>query len=296
MSSARTWRCGGWTARPRGLRPARGGAHGDRRPGRGRAGPEHFGDLRNRSVAGVSAGNNGGAVSLWPRVFHGWGARVRVFLLADRQRVGGDARINLDVALKMGLELVEIPDESRLDRLDLAGADLVVDAIFGTGLGSEVRGLQREAIEAVNRSGLPVAAVDIPSGVDSDTGQIRCAGGEGRPDRHFGLPKTGLCCPPGEVLAGRLRWWTSASRPMSWRGRSRQGTAAGKRVGRPPAPPGPGHAQGTLRPCAGRGRLHRQNRATRPGRHGGGPDRGRTGHPAVPASLNPILKPRSRKP
>jgi NAD(P)H-hydrate epimerase len=167
---------------------------------------EHFGDLRNRSVAVVCGrGNNGGDGFVMARVFHGWGARVRVFLLADRQRVGGDARINLDVALKMGLEIVEIPDESRLDRLDLAGADLVVDAIFGTGLGSEVRGLQREAIEAVNRSGLPVAAVDIPSGVDSDTGQIRGAAVRADLTVTFGLPKTGLLLPPGEVLAGRLQ-------------------------------------------------------------------------------------------
>lgn len=166
---------------------------------------EHFGDLAGRRVVVVCGrGNNGGDGLVMARVFHGWGAEVRVFLLGERDRVQGDARINLDIAQKMGLEVVEVQDDSRLDQFSLSGADLVVDAILGTGLNSEVGGLYRTVIEAINRSGAPVAAVDIPSGLNADTGAIM--GWAVRADLTvtFGLPKVGLLMMPAERLVGRL--------------------------------------------------------------------------------------------
>ncbi len=167
---------------------------------------EHFGELAGRKVAVLCGrGNNGGDGFVMARIFHGWGALVRVFLLGQREQVRGDARINLEVALKMGLELVEIDQDERLDRLDLAGVELVVDAILGTGLNSEVRGLYRSVIENLNRSNLPVVAVDIPSGLDSDSGRILGAAVRADLTVTFGLPKIGLMLPPGEGLVGRLK-------------------------------------------------------------------------------------------
>ncbi|MEW6267634.1 MAG: NAD(P)H-hydrate dehydratase [Thermodesulfobacteriota bacterium] len=164
-----------------------------------------YGDLKGRRVAIVAGrGNNGGDGFVMARVFHGWGARARVFLLGEREQVKGDARINLEAALKMGLEVIEIQAEAQLERLDLTGCDLIVDAVFGIGLSSEPKGIHRGAIEAMNRSGTPVVAVDVPSGLDADTG--RSLGLCVRADMTvtFGLPKAGLLLPPGEELAGRL--------------------------------------------------------------------------------------------
>ena len=159
---------------------------------------ERFGDPSGRRVMVVAGrGNNGGDGLVMARVFAGWGAEVRVFLLGNRDRVGGDAKINLDVALKMGLEVVEIVREADLARMDLAAADLVVDAILGTGLASEVQGLYRAAIERINAAGRPVVAVDLPSGVDADTGRILGAAVRADLTVTFGFPKVELLVEDG---------------------------------------------------------------------------------------------------
>ena len=166
---------------------------------------EHFGDLAGRLVAVVCGkGNNGGDGLVMARIFHGWQARVRVYLLGRREAVSGDARVNLEVAMKMGLDLVEITDEAQLERLDLSGVDLVIDAILGTGLGSEVRGLYREVVEAINAHPAPVMSVDVPSGLDSDTGRVLGVAVRADLTVTFGLPKIGLLLGRGEELAGRL--------------------------------------------------------------------------------------------
>ena len=166
---------------------------------------EHFGDPAGRHVAIVSGrGNNGGDGFVMARIFHGWGARVRVYLLGQRDQVRGDARVNLDVVFKMGLEVIEVREDVELSRLELADADLIVDAILGTGLNAEVRGLYREVIERINRSGKPVMAVDLPSGLDSDTGRVLGVCVRADLTVTFGLLKAGLVLPPGEGLAGRI--------------------------------------------------------------------------------------------
>ena len=166
---------------------------------------KYMGDLYGRRVAVICGrGNNGGDGFVMGRIFYGWGASVRFFLLGRMDQVQGDARVNLQAALNMGLEVVEVADESRLDRLDLHEFDILVDAILGTGLNSEVRGIYRDVIERVNHSGLPVAAVDIPSGLSADTGQVLGMAVRADLTVTFGLPKIGLLMPPGEQLAGRL--------------------------------------------------------------------------------------------
>jgi len=166
---------------------------------------KHFGDLRGRRIVIVCGrGNNGGDGMVMARIFHGWGARVRIFLLGDRTRVGGDARINLEVVRQMGLELVEATSEAQLERIDFQGAFLIVDALLGTGLNSEVRGLYRAVIERMNASSVTVVSVDVPSGLDSDTGTILGTAVRADLTVTFGLPKVGLLLPPGEDLVGRL--------------------------------------------------------------------------------------------
>jgi NAD(P)H-hydrate epimerase len=166
---------------------------------------EHFGDLGGRRVAVVCGkGNNGGDGLVMARIFHGWQARVRIYLLGRREAVSGDARINLEVAMKMGLDLVEISEEAHLDRLDLSGADLVIDAILGTGLASEVKGLYRDVIEAINRGRARVMSVDVPSGLDSDTGRVWGTAVRADLTVTFGLPKIGLVLDRGEEFSGRL--------------------------------------------------------------------------------------------
>lgn len=166
---------------------------------------EYFGDLTGRGLAVVCGrGNNGGDGFVMARIFHGWGASVRVFLLSNKEKVGGDAKVNMDVVANMGLEIVEIANDSDLERLTFSESDIIVDAILGTGLSSEVRGLYRDVIIKINDSERPVVSVDVPSGVDSDAGAICGVAVKADLTVTFGLPKIGLLTPPGEDMAGRL--------------------------------------------------------------------------------------------
>jgi len=84
------------------------------------------------------------------------------------------------------------------------GASLIVDALFGTGLEKQVEGLYKRVIDAINRSGKRVLAIDIPSGINSDTGQIMGAAVRADQTVTFGYLKPGLVTHPGATLAGDL--------------------------------------------------------------------------------------------
>jgi NAD(P)H-hydrate epimerase len=117
-------------------------------------------------------GNNGGDGFVIARHLGIAGADVRVLLFAEAAALTGDAAINFNILVKSSLPVMAmLPlDEDRL-RTTLAGADWIVDALFGTGLQGPVRPPFDRVIEAINGSGKRVLAVDIPSGLDCDTGR-----------------------------------------------------------------------------------------------------------------------------
>jgi len=120
-------------------------------------------------------GNNGGDGYVIARHLLSAGFRVSVVLCGEREKVRGDARINLDILERLGYT-VEHLDPGATDAAsrirEWAGhADMIVDALFGTGLQGELREPYRSLIETINTLKRPVLAVDIPSGLDCDTGQ-----------------------------------------------------------------------------------------------------------------------------
>ncbi|HEX41450.1 MAG TPA: NAD(P)H-hydrate epimerase, partial [Phycisphaerales bacterium] len=118
-------------------------------------------------------GNNGGDGYVIARHLANRGAAVRLAIAGDPARIRGDARTHLDVWRRMGGAVVPLDlggDTVRRMKQLVDGADLLVDAVFGTGLSGPVRDDYRRLIEAVNDSGVDVLAVDIPSGLDCDTG------------------------------------------------------------------------------------------------------------------------------
>jgi len=120
-------------------------------------------------------GNNGGDGYVIARHLLDAGFRVNVVLCGDREKVRGDARINLDILERLG-RTVEHLDPGAADAAsqirEWAGhADMIVDALFGTGLQGDLREPYRSLIETINALKRPVLAVDIPSGLDCDTGQ-----------------------------------------------------------------------------------------------------------------------------
>lgn len=117
-------------------------------------------------VVVAGPGNNGGDGWVVARRLYDDGAAVRCVLVGDEDAVRGDARVNLD-RLRTRPVPVEVWSGS------LGPADVVVDAVFGTGMRGGLEGAPAEAAAAVNASGARVLAVDIPSGVDGTTGAVQ---------------------------------------------------------------------------------------------------------------------------
>lgn len=120
------------------------------------------------------SGNNGGDGCVIARHLLNAGVDVRVVLCGEREKVRGDAKINLDVLERLGqavdvLDMVTAGLASRIRAL-AGDADLIVDALFGTGLQGDLREPYRSVIDSINALDHPVLAVDIPSGLDCDTG------------------------------------------------------------------------------------------------------------------------------
>jgi NAD(P)H-hydrate epimerase len=124
------------------------------------------GTERPSALIVCGAGNNGGDGWALGRHLHNHGCDVTMAPL-EEPRPGSDAAINSEVCRRMKLR--ETPAPRGRAR---TGAALVVDAIFGTGLDRPVSGAAAEAIEWINGCGRPVLAVDVPSGLDCDTGAV----------------------------------------------------------------------------------------------------------------------------
>ena len=167
----------------------------------------HFPTPAGRPV-GVMAGrgNNGGDGHVIARCLAASGYPVTVFLLGAADRVRGDAAENLRLLQALGIPLVEVPDEETFDRHAprMREVGLWVDALFGIGLAKPVEGLFRKAIDFVNGAGRPVVSVDLPSGLDADTGRPLGACIRAQLTVTFGLPKIGLVVHPGAGFAGKV--------------------------------------------------------------------------------------------
>jgi len=148
-------------------------------------------------------GNNGGDGFVIARKIHSNGGRVKVFILGDKGKYRGAARLNLDIISRLKIEMREVTSVESI-RMDVAHSDAIVDAIFGTGLVREVAGLYRDVIELINGSGKTVFSVDIPSGVSGDSGQVMGVAVKADYTVTFGLPKTGNILFPGHERCGNL--------------------------------------------------------------------------------------------
>lgn len=162
-------------------------------------------------------GNNGGDAFAVARHLFNKGAEVKVFLLAEKSAITGDARINLNILEKSGVDVKELanspgtaasPDLKKLslERLssELSLADIIVDGIFGTGLKGGVKGLAAEVIGLINKSRKPVISIDIPSGLNGESGKVEGICIKASKTVTFGLPKTGLLVHPGCEYTGEL--------------------------------------------------------------------------------------------
>ena len=189
-------------------------------------------------------GNNGGDGIVIARQLAYIGRDVLLFLVSPEDSFTGEAHTNLQIAKRLGLRIEEILTDAALGSdffaerstslTHIASCELLVDAIFGTGLRGAVHNPIATVINAINRLPTPILSVDLPSGLDADTGHPLGVCVQADRTVTIGLPKRGLLMHPGAELVGKLEVvdigfpeqvvnaqdiqvnWTSAAQASQW--------------------------------------------------------------------------------
>lgn len=151
-------------------------------------------------------GNNGGDGLVVARHLINAGAEVKIFLLARPEDLRGDAGVNYQVLRAMQATFYPVLEEKDVQRADVAllYADLVVDAIYGTGFQGAALGVPARVIELINQTNKPAIAVDLPSGLEADSGQVNGPCVRATRTVTFALPKLGLVLEPGAQYVGEV--------------------------------------------------------------------------------------------
>ena len=151
-------------------------------------------------------GNNGGDGFVIARELVKREINAVVYLLSKADAVRGDAAANLKRLPALNIPVIEVPNEESFSKheSDIARSGLLVDAILGTGLTSDVRGFYKAVIDFMNGSGIPIFAVDIPSGLNSDTGRPCGTAIRAKGTATFALAKIGHYSYPGAEYTGKL--------------------------------------------------------------------------------------------
>jgi NAD(P)H-hydrate epimerase len=163
------------------------------------------GDLRNRRVAVVAGGgNNGGDGFVAARHVMLRGGRAEVFLLVPPEKLSGDAEVNYRIWRALGGAVHEGGELGRA----LADFELILDALGGTGIEGALRGWMAEAVEQINvasSAASPVLAVDIPTGLDCDTGEAGGPAVRAAATVTFVARKAGFDTPGSQAYTGEVR-------------------------------------------------------------------------------------------
>jgi NAD(P)H-hydrate epimerase len=166
-----------------------------------------LGNLRGKQVIVLAGkGNNGGDALVAARLLQEMGAEVRLFLLYSPELFNGAALENWRLLERLGIKYHLLNDENSLYllKLRLNQCDLVVDGIYGTGFHGSPEKSAARVIQAVNESAAPVIAIDIPSGLEADTGRVGEACIKADYTVTFAWAKRGLVLFPGRIYVGEL--------------------------------------------------------------------------------------------
>jgi hydroxyethylthiazole kinase-like uncharacterized protein yjeF len=166
-----------------------------------------FDDLATSHVGVLCGrGNNGGDGFVIARTLVQRGVETSVFLLGRVADVRGDARTNLEVLGRIGLTVVEITNaqEWELHFSEISRCELLVDAILGTGFHGQLSGLLETVVADVNGLGVPVVAIDLPTGVSADTADVEGEAIEASMTVTLAAPKIPLILPPADSHSGDL--------------------------------------------------------------------------------------------
>jgi hydroxyethylthiazole kinase-like uncharacterized protein yjeF len=164
-------------------------------------------DIATSRVAVICGrGNNGGDGFVIARTLIQRGIDTAVFLLGSVAEVRGDARTNLEVLGRIGMTVVEITNaqEWELHFSELSEVDLIVDAILGTGFHGRLTGFLETVVADLNSLGVPIVAIDLPTGISADTAAVDGPAVEASMTVTLAAPKIPLVFPPADTHAGDL--------------------------------------------------------------------------------------------
>jgi NAD(P)H-hydrate epimerase len=167
----------------------------------------HFEDLAERRVSVLAGrGNNGGDGFVVARTLLNRGVDVAVFVVGSLDEIKGDARVNLEVLGRLGLSVVEVANEQQweLHSSEVTASDLIVDAMFGTGLRTPIAGTLETVVADINEMGIPIVSIDLPSGISADTHQLIGDCVQASLTVTLAAPKLPLVLPPAARRAGEL--------------------------------------------------------------------------------------------
>ncbi len=152
-------------------------------------------------------GKNGGDGLALGRHLVNRGGEVKAFLCASGDKLKGDSHTNFKLLRGLGTTIFQVNSETELKafKLALMTCDLVIDALYGTGFRGALPPVEESYIQALNDSGKPVVAVDIPSGLEADTGKAYRDAVRAKATVTFGLPKLGLFLGAGPKHVGQLK-------------------------------------------------------------------------------------------
>ncbi len=150
-------------------------------------------------------GNNGGDGMVIARHLKNQGSNVSVILLGSAKELKGDALLNYTILKNSGVKVFEVDSPLKLKRaFSSFPADCIVDAIFGTGFKGRPTGIYKRAIELINDSEKFILAVDIPSGINGDTGDFEGSCVAADATATMCLPKRGIYLFPGRAYCGSI--------------------------------------------------------------------------------------------
>jgi NAD(P)H-hydrate epimerase len=165
---------------------------------------EELAQMRTAVLCGP--GNNGGDGFVVARTLLERSYDVGVYLVGSSADLKGDARANLQILTSLGVDVVEVRDAAawELHGTDVLGADVIVDALFGTGLRDTLTGLAETIVADLNASTRPVVSIDLPSGLSADSPDPPGPAVHASVTVTLAAPKVPLVLPPAESLAGSL--------------------------------------------------------------------------------------------
>ncbi len=154
--------------------------------------------LRKKVAIFCGPGNNGGDGFVAARYLVRQDIEVDVYIIGQKSRIKNGSKINLDILEKLGIVANELLSLPRVDY------ELIIDAIFGIGLKGKVKGPTKDIIKDLNKCGIPILSVDVPSGLDADTGEVLGDAVKAKKTVTMQCPKKGFYINKGPEHAGEV--------------------------------------------------------------------------------------------